>query len=167
MRKLSQISLYAAVSLWAIIIGGVMYSHLVYFPAYLSNLPESNSLITGEHGFKDGNFWMLVHPFAIVSTILTLILNWKLKIRRKLILTSFSIYTLAIIATAIYFLPNLFMFADAAKYPTITPEEWDQRGQTWQYLSWIRGSLLFIGFLCLLNALTKDNTEIRIQEKLN
>lgn len=156
MKLISQFSLYIAISLWAIIIGGVMYSHVVYFPPYLSHLPESNSLITGEYGFKDGNFWMLVHPIAIISTILTLILNWKIKTRRKLILISFSIYALAIIATAIYFLPNLFMFADAAIYPNITSEEWDQRGQTWQYLSYIRGSFLYIGFLCLINALTKN-----------
>lgn len=157
MKQARQLSLFVAITCWAIIIGGVMYSHLVYFPAYLSYLPESNNLIAGENGLKDGNFWMLIHPFAILSTTLTLILNWKLKTRRKFILMSFSIYVLAIIATAVYFLPTLFIFADAAKYPTVTATEWFQRGQTWQHLSWIRGSTLYVGFLFMIIALTKDH----------
>jgi hypothetical protein len=157
MKQARQLSLFVAITFWAIIIGGVMYSHLVYFPAYLSYLPESNNLIAGENGLKDGNFWMLIHPFAILSTTLTLILNWKLKTRRKFILMSFSIYVLAIIATAVYFLPTLFIFADAAKYPTVTATEWFQRGQTWQHLSWIRGSTLYVGFLFMIIALTKDH----------
>ena len=151
-----QISLYVALTFWAIIIGGVMYSHIVYFPPYLSNLPESNKLITGDYGLQDGNFWMFVHPFTIVTTITTLILNWRTKERRKLILIAFSIYAIAIVATATYFLPNLLAFASSSSDTTITASEWYQRGQTWQHLSWIRGSCLYIGFLMLLISLTKN-----------
>jgi hypothetical protein len=147
MTQARQLSLFTAITLWAIIVGGVMYLHIVYFPAYLSHLPESNSLITGNYGLKDGNFWMLVHPLAILSTIFTLILNWKLKERRKFILMTLSIYTLAIIATAVYFVPGLMAFADCTNKTTVTPAEWFQRGQTWQHLSWIRGSFMYIGFL--------------------
>jgi len=123
-----------------------MYSHIVYFPPYLSHLPESNKLITGD-GLQDGNFWMLVHPVAILSIIITLILNWKLTTRRKFILIAFGIYALAIVATAIYFLPGLKAFAASGDSTTVTASEWYQRGQTWQHMSWIRGSFLFIGFL--------------------
>ncbi len=78
MHKAKQISLYAAIICWAVLIGGVMYSHIVYMPAYLGHLPESNQLITGKFGLRDENFWMLIHPWAILTTILTLILNWKM-----------------------------------------------------------------------------------------
>ena len=155
MIQARQVSLFVALTFWAIIIGGVMYSHIVYFPAYLSHLPESNKLITGEYGLHDENFWLFVHPFAILTTIATLILNWKMKTRRKLILISFSIYALAIVATASYFLPNLLAFASSNTNTTVTPSEWYQRGQTWQHFSWIRGASLYIGFLMLLMALTK------------
>ena len=156
MQKAQQISLFTAITFWAIIVGGVMYSHIVYFPPYLSHLPESNKLITGEYGLHDGSFWMLVHPFAILSTIIALILNWKLKTRRKFILITLSIYVLAIIATAIYFVPGLMAFADSNNNSTVSPSEWFQRGQTWQHLSWIRGFFMYIGFVMLLIALTKD-----------
>lgn len=157
MTQARQLSLFIAITLWALIVGGVVYSHLVYFPAYLSHLPESNSLITGEYGLKDGNFWMLVHPLAILSTILTLIVNWKLKTRRKFILITLGIYSLAIIATAVYFVPGLLAFADSQNNTTVSPAEWFQRGRTWQHLSWIRGSCMYIGFLLMVIALTKDN----------
>jgi hypothetical protein len=156
MQTVKQLSLFIVIALWAILIGGVMYSHIVYFPAYLSHLPESNKLITGEYGLHDENFWMLVHPFAILSTVATLILNWKFLAGRKLILTSFSIYALAIIVTAIYFVPELKAFANSSITPNITEAKWNQRGQRWQQFSWIRGSFLFIGFIMLLIALTKN-----------
>jgi len=157
MIQARQISLYIALTFWAIIIGGVMYSHIVYFPPYLSHLPESNKLITGDYGLHDGNFWMLVHPFTIVTTIATLTLNWRIKKRRNLILIAFGIYAIAIVATGTYFLPNLLAFASSSSGTTIPASEWYQRGQTWQHFSWIRGSSLYVGFLTLLIALTRNH----------
>ena len=80
-----QLSIFITISVWAMLIGGIMYSHIVYMPAYLGHLPESNSLIRGAYGLKDENFWMVIHPFAILSTIVSLVLNWKNKERRRLI----------------------------------------------------------------------------------
>lgn len=159
MTQARQLSLFVAITLWAIIVGGVVYSHIAYFPSYLSHLPESNSLITGDYGLKDANFWMLVHPLGILSTIVTLILNWKLKTRRKYILITLGIYTLAIITTVVYFVPGLLAFADSTNNITVTPEEWFQRGQTWQHLSWIRGAFAFVCFLLMVIALTKDTSQ--------
>lgn len=159
MQNAKQFSLFAAITVWAVLIGGIVYSHVVYFPPYLSHLPESNKLITGDYGLHDENFWMFIHPFAILSTILALILNWKLKARRKFIFLALGIYALAIIATAFYFVPGLKAFADSNNSTTVTPAEWLQRGQTWQYLSWIRGTLMLFAFLMLAIALTKDRDE--------
>lgn len=155
MEQARQISLFITIIIWGTLIGGVMYSHIVYFPPYLSHLPESNSLITGAYGLHDGNFWMLVHPLAILATITTLILNWKLAARRKFILITIGIYALAIIATTIYFVPGLMAFANSTNSGTTTTSEWFQRGQTWQHLSWIRGFFMYAGFFSLLVALTK------------
>ena len=144
--------------MWAIIIGGSSYAHIVYFPPYLSNLPASNQLITGVYGLQDQNFWMLVHPFAIVSSISALVLNRKLKARRKFILIAVAIYALAILFTAIYFVPELTAFANTNNATAVNPAELFQRGQTWQYRSWIRGVFLFFGFIMLLMALEKKGT---------
>jgi hypothetical protein len=157
MTQARQLSLVFSIMLWANIIGGIMYTHIVYFPAYLSHLPESNSLITGKYGLHDEYFWLFVHPLAILSTIVTLILNWKLKTRRKFIFTSFGIYALVLVATAAYFIPGLLAFANSTNNTAVTPAQWFQKGQTWQHMSWIRGSFVFVGFLLMVIALTKDN----------
>lgn len=155
MQQARQISLFVTITLWAMIIGGVLYSHIVYFPPYLSHLPGSNKLITGEFGLKDQNFWMPLHPLVILSTVTSIIVNWKAVEKRKFILIALGIYAMAIIATAVYFVPGLLAFANSSNTTTVTAAEWYQRGQTWQHLSWIRGGSLLIGFVLLLIALTK------------
>lgn len=155
MQKIKQISLYITIILWAMIIGGVMYSHIVYFPPYLSHLPASNQLITGEYGLQDKNFWMFIHPLSIAFTITTLVLNWKSKARRKFILIAAGIYALAILFTAVYFLPRLVAFAETDSATNIIRAELFQRGQAWQHRSWIRGASLCFGFIMLLVALEK------------
>jgi len=160
MQKIKQISLYITIILWAMIIGGVMYSHIVYFPAYLSHLPASNQVITGAYGLQDKNFWMFIHPPAIVFTITSLVLNWKLKARRKFILIAAGIYALAILFTAVYFLPELVSFAGTNSTTDINRAELFERGQAWQHRSWMRGTFLFFGFIMLLIALEKkENTK--------
>lgn len=154
MQQAKQLSLLIAITAWAILIGGIVYAHLVYFPPYLSHLPESNALITGPYAIRDENFWMRIHPVAILSTVIALLLNWKLQARRKWIAAAAIIYTGVIIATATYFLPGLLAFANSAN-SNLTVAEWYQRGQTWQYLSWLRGAFMFAGFILLLQALTK------------
>lgn len=155
MHTARQFTLIIAISLWAIIIGGIVYSHIVYFPPYLSNLPESTSLVSGEYGLHEENFWMFIHPLNILFTILALILNWKIPQRRKWIALALVIYVIVIIVTAFYFLPGLSEFADSKNQPAISPEEWDQKGQTWQQLSWVRGVFMYLAFLSLLIALTR------------
>lgn len=159
MNLAQKISLITTTMFWGILAGGVMYTHIVYFPPYLSHLPESNQLITGDYGLHDNLFWMTIHPMVILTTIITLILNWKLRIRQKYILSSFGIYILALLATAIYFVPELMAFADSDNYPNVSKTEWIKRGQTWLNLSLIRGFFIFIGFILLLLALSNDNKE--------
>lgn len=156
MNKARQTSLFFAITSWAALVGAILYSHIVFFPGYLSHLPESNKIIT-DFDIQDGNFWMIAHPITILSSVAALILNWKLKTRRKYILITLGIYVAALIATFSYFLPNLMLFADSMNNTTVSPAEWYERGQTWQRLSWIRGSAMIVGFILLLVALTKDN----------
>ncbi len=161
MQNARQISLFIAITLWAIITGAVLYTHIAFFPPYLSHLPESNSLITGDYGIKDGSFWMLIHPITLLATIITLVLNWKLKSRRKSILIALGIYVLALIVTAIYFVPALMEFAKATP-GSDSADQLYQQGQTWQHLSWIRGGIMYIGFLMLLVALTRNSNKEKV-----
>lgn len=147
-------SLFLAVILWGTLLGGVAYSHLVFFPVYLSALPGSAVLVNGPYGMSDPIFWMMIHPLLILSLILALALNWKLKPRRKLILVSFAVYVFILVISIIYFVPELMAFKQSPA-SGLSPAEWLVRGQRWQRLSWIRGAIMYIAILPLLIALTK------------
>ncbi len=152
--RLGTYSLFLVVILWGTLLGGIAYSHLVYFPVYLSALPDSAVVVNGPYGLHESIFWMTVHPLLILSLILALVLNWKSRSRRKLILISFAIYFVVLVITQIYFLPELFAFEQSPE-SNVSPSEWLARGQRWQRLSWIRGAVMYVGILPLLLALTK------------
>lgn len=147
-------ALFLSIILWGTLLGGIAYSHIVYFPVYLSALPDSAVIVNGTYALHDSNFWALIHPLLILSLIITLALNWRMKERRKLILISAGLYALAIVATAIYFVPELGAFANSP-HSNVSPAEWLARGKRWQRLSWTRGTMMYIGILPLLFALTK------------
>jgi hypothetical protein len=157
MQNAKQLTLFLCIIFWAILIGGIGYSHVVYMPAYLGHLPASNSLIQGEYGLHDENFWMLIHPVVILTSIAALAFNWKMKSRRKLIATAFGIYALALVVTALYFVPELQAFAKAGLEEPAA--DWQARGEQWLKLSLVRGSCIFVGFVLLLLALTKTKAD--------
>ena len=154
--KPKTIALMISVILWGTLLGGVVYSHLVYFPVYLSALPDSAVLVNGPYALNEEKFWMLIHPILILSLVITLVMNWRLRARRKLIAITMIIYAVAIAFTAVYFVPELRAFADSPKQ-TISPAESLARGQRWQYLSWLRGAFMFAAMVPMLIALTKPD----------
>src|ERR1041385_957040 len=97
------ISLMVAIFFYGILLGGVVYSHVVFFPPYLSALPASAALTNGPYALHDEYFWMSIHPLAILSLIVALALNWKVPARRKLIAIPLTLYIVAIIVTSLYF----------------------------------------------------------------
>ena len=152
-------SLFPAVILWGTLLGGIHYSHLVYFPVYLSALPDSATVVNGVYGINDAVFWLTMHPLLIVSLVLTLGLNWKSKERRKLIAATIIVYALVLTVTQIYFLPELMAFQDSPN-SSVSPAEWFARGERWQRLSWIRGAVMYAAILPLLVALTKPDGDV-------
>jgi hypothetical protein len=62
------------------------------------------------------------------------------------------VYVLAIVATAMYFVPELRAFK-ASPNSGLSAAEWYARGQRWQHLSWTRGTLMGLSYIALLLAL--------------
>jgi len=149
-------SLFLAVILWGTLLGGIAYSHLVYFPVYLSALPESAVVVNGPYGLREAVFWMTIHPLLILSLILALALNWKSRPRRVRVLLSFAVYAAVIVVSALYFIPELVAF-ERSPQSGLSPAEWLERSRLWQRLSWVRGAVMYAGILPLLVALTKTH----------
>ena len=141
-----------SIVLMGILLGGIVYSHIVYFPVYLSALPDSAVLVNGPYALHEERFWLLIHPLAILSLIISLGLNWKIRARRKFIFIPLVVYVLAIVVTSLYFVPELRAFHNSPSL-NISRADWYARGQRWQYLSWVRGTFMGLSIVPLLLAL--------------
>ncbi|HEY8203577.1 MAG TPA: hypothetical protein VIF81_02535 [Pyrinomonadaceae bacterium] len=146
------VALMISILLMGILLGGIVYAHVVFFPPYLSALPTSSVLVNGPYPLHDEYFWTLIHPLAILALIVALVLNWKIPARRKLIAVPLIVYVLAIVVTALYFVPELQNFKNSPNM-AVTPAEWYARGQRWQHLSWTRGTVMGLSYISLLLAL--------------
>jgi hypothetical protein len=160
-RNLSTFVLMLAIIVWGILLGGIAYSHLVFFPAYLSDLPASAVVVNGPYGMNDGIFWVIIHPLLIISLVAALVLNWNSSSRRKLIALSFVVYGIALLVSLFYFVPELVLFKNSPQ-STVPAAEWLARGRRWQRLSLLRGAAVYLAFLPLLFALTKPAEEGRL-----
>ena len=158
MLRLRNLSLLVSIILWATVLGAIVYSHVVFFPVYLSALPDSAVLVQGPYALHDERFWTLIHPLLILSLLLTLGLNWRLKKRRKLIGITAGIYLFALVATMLYFVPELMEFLRSPE-SAVSRGEWFARGQRWQHLSWLRGAAMYAGFVPLLLALGEPTAD--------
>ncbi|ESU22847.1 hypothetical protein FEDK69T_17500 [Flavobacterium enshiense DK69] len=167
MQQTRQISLFIAIFFWAVILGGLTYSHIVYYPNYLSHLPESTILVNNKYGLKEDKFWIIIHPLIIVSTAAAFILNWKITERRKYLLITIYIYVLAMVVTAIYFYPEVIEFSQSNRTNTVSPKEWHKRGQIWLVFSSIRLFFVYIAFASLLIAVTRKKLKHKTQTSSN
>ena len=154
--RYNTVALMLSIVFWGTLLGGIAYSHLVYFPVYLSDLPNSAALVNGPYALNEGRFWMTIHPLLLLSLLAALILNWRVKPRRKLIAISFAAYIVVLAVSALYFIPELFAFARSPQ-SGVPPAEWAQRAHRWEILSWLRGSICYAFFVPLLLALTKPS----------
>lgn len=157
-RKLGTAVLMLAIVLWGTLLGGIAYSHLVYFPAYLSALPDSAVVVNGPYGLNEGIFWIIIHPLLIMSLVAALVLNWNSSSRRKLIAVSFAVYVVLLLISLFYFVPELILFKHSPE-STVPATEWLARGRRWQRLSWLRGLAMYLAFVPLLLALTKPTAD--------
>ncbi len=152
--KLATAALFLAIILWGTLLGGVVYAHLVYFPAYLSALPDSAVIVNGPYGMNEATFWVIIHPLLILSLIAALALNWRFRPRRRLISITAAVYLVVLVISQLYFIPELGAFRHSPE-STLSAAEWLARGQRWQHLSWVRGAIAYAASVPLLLALTK------------
>jgi uncharacterized membrane protein len=160
-RKLGTLALMVSIILWGTLLGGIIYSHLVFFPKYLSDLPNSAVLVNGVYGVNETVFWLIIHPLLIISLIVTLVFNWASSSRRKLIAISLLVYAITIVVTQVYFVPELVLFAHSPE-STVAPAEWLSRGRRWQSLSWLRAVIMYAAYVPLLFALSKPADDMHL-----
>lgn len=150
------VALMASVIIFGVMLGGGIYAAVVYFPPYLSDLPNSAVVVTGKYGLSEGYFWVPIHLLNLISLVTTLALNWKTS-RRRPIIIGFGLYFAILVITQLYFLPELGAFHHSAS-STVTPAEWLVRARRWQALNYVRAVILVIAQAHFLLALTHSTS---------
>ena len=141
-----------SVLLWGILLGGVVYSHVVFFPVYLSNLPDSAAVVNGPYGLNEARFWLTIHPLLVLSLVVALIANWRERTKRFLIGSTLLVYLVVLVVSSLFFVPELIAF----HHSPVTAGDWHARANRWWNLSLIRGATLFVFSVPLLFALARS-----------
>jgi len=136
-----------------------VYEHIAVFPRAFVAPPKSLMMFQGEYSINPGPFWQSIHPITMILFVITLILSWKTP-RKKNILIALVGYVILLIATFIYFVPEIMALAKTP-YEDAVNMELVQRGARWESLSLVRLGILIVLTLVLFIGLTKpcDNTQ--------
>lgn len=140
--------------------GAAVYEHIAVWPSAYAAMPQSLSMLQGKYALESAPFWKNVHPCIVILLLITLALHWKTQ-RKKYILISLITYSLILIVTFIYFVPELLSIIET---PFNQPPDavLQKRAGRWVSLSIVR---LFAGvisaFTILLYGLTKSPNLIK------
>lgn len=125
-----------------------LYEHLFGIPEMLQSPANMISKSNNNSG-QATKFWIPVHLLILITLVLSLILNWKIVSRKKIVLYSFTGY-MYITVVSIYFAKKLGVF----KTMTDNSDFQEQTNQ-WLTLSWHRPVLMILIEVLLLIALSR------------
>ena len=147
---------------FAIMIGGAVYEHLNVVPQWTAAPPVSLSMFQGEYGLKPELFWMSIHPVNIILFAATLIIHWKTKRRKNVLITLIS-YFIILIITSIYFVPELLSITSTT-YASAPDSDLTKRAKLWEILSLARLGVLMVLSIILFTGLTKQLRPVEVNE---
>jgi len=150
---------------FAIIIGGAIYEHLGVVPQWSAAPPVSLTMFQGQYGLKPETFWMIIHPLTVLLFVVSLILHWKTR-RKKTLLLVFGGYVCILIITSIYFVPELISIITTTP-SSVVDADMTRRAATWEALSIVRLFVLIISSLVLFSGLTKSGHSLRGEKRSN
>jgi hypothetical protein len=122
------------ITLVGIELGGGIYEGIVVASVWSSNPPQSFALLQGPLALPLGNFWAPHHLLTQIVIILALIVCWKEKKQRNLVLLMIGLYLLLRIPTFLYFIPELNVFSTTPPEGPDSPEL-AERASLWVWLS--------------------------------
>jgi hypothetical protein len=159
-QRLANITLFALVLSYIIMLGGGTYEHLNVTPVITSAPPKSLSMLQGPYGFTPVKFWGTFRPITILFFILSLIFNWRIsRTRRKLLIISFIVDIAVTISTFTYFAPEAGVIARAPFNSTLIDSALLERAQLWKHLNLIRLMAFYLTSVMLLFTLNTNVVE--------
>jgi len=135
------------------VIGGAVYEHLAFVPQWAAAPPTSLALLQGPYGMRPERFWMPIHPVTLLLMIAALVANWR-TVRRRAMSMALGGYTLVLIITGIYFVPELLAIT-GTPYADTVDAGLQTRAARWETLSIVRLVFLVALALTWLSALAQ------------
>lgn len=137
-----------------VVIGGAVYEHVAVVPIWASAVPASLAMLQPPYGLAAAKFWIPIHPITFILLVAALLLNWRTP-RRNFILLALGGYVLVLIATFLFFVPELLAITQSPFSQDIDPVL-TQRAQYWETLSLVRLAILFLLAFTLLWGLSRS-----------
>jgi hypothetical protein len=151
-RSLAKWSLILLCFSMAAAIGGGLFEHIVLVPLWSVSPPSSFAIIQPNTGVPLQNFWIPVHAAITVFIISSLILTWKERKVRYLLLFGLASYIIMRVWSALFFIREMLEF-QKVPLDSQPSAELSARVANWIFWSWFREPLDIITFLCFLLAL--------------
>jgi hypothetical protein len=133
-------------------IGGGLFEHIVLVPLWSKSPPSSFSIIQPGTGVPLQNFWIPVHSAITLFVITSIVLTWRERKVRALLLIGLASYIIMRVWSGVFFIREMLAFQ---KVPVDSPPtaELSDRVENWIFWSWFREPLDILTFLCFLLAL--------------
>lgn len=165
--KLAKWSLILLCFSTAAAIGGGLFEHIVLIPLWSKSPPSSFAIIQPGTGVPLQNFWIPVHTAITVFLILSLILAWRERKVRRLLLIGLASYIIMRVWSGLFFIREMLEFQKLPLDSPPTPEL-SARVSSWIFWTWFREPLDIITFLSFLLALYwfKANRNACVTENL-
>src|SRR5687767_12261871 len=103
-------------------IGGGLFEHIVLVPLWVASPPSSFAIIQPGTGVPLQNFWIPVHSAITVFLILSLVLTWREKKVRRLLLIGLVSYVIMRVWSGVFFIREMLEFQKVPLNSPPTPE---------------------------------------------
>ncbi len=157
--KIRETTLWIGMFFMSILIGATVYQMIVVVPAFSRDIP--NGMIEFARGHvQTKTFWTSpIMPIGFLISILALILNWRTR-RKKWLLLSVSLAALAEVLTMIFVFPQLKIMGLLDGNPSTDTTMLTSTIKRWIVVDQLRFFILAVpSFFLYLKALTLKITE--------
>jgi hypothetical protein len=150
MLQVPNLCLVALTFFYSLNLAPMMFETFTSDRMWASSPPESFYMFLGQYGHKTAAYWRLVSPLALLSFILSLIVNWQVVGRELPLSVAFVLYLAIQMSTMMYFVPEQEGLISSAG--SLSPEILRARANRWILRNYFRNIAGVLAFIFLLSA---------------
>jgi hypothetical protein len=145
----SNLALVALVFVFSLNLAPMMFESFTSDRIWASNPPESFYMFLGQYGQRTAHYWRVVSPLALITFIVSFVVNWNVPGRKLWLSVAFVCYLAVQISTMVYFVPEQERLISSAG--ALSREVLQSRASRWIFLNYFRmgvGVLAYVVLMC-------------------